>query len=67
MIFSNDKDCLHIDTSLRRYLVIHVKTTAKQVEEIADKGTFARLWEIVSEHAEELLYTFNGKKDWLLT
>ena len=58
MIFSNDKDCLHIDTSSRRYLVIHVKTTAKQVEEIADKGTFARLWEIVSEHAEELLYTF---------
>ena len=33
VIFSNDKNCLRIDTSERRYLVTDVKNTTKEIEE----------------------------------
>ena len=60
MIFSNDMDCLHIDTSSRRYLVIHVKTTTKEIERIADTDTFGKLFGIIEDHKEELLYYFKN-------
>ena len=61
MVFSNDKDCLHVDTSSRRYLVIHCKTTAKEVEKMSDRGDFDPLWEMLDEHPEYLLDHFLNK------
>jgi len=58
IVFSNDKDCLHVDTSSRRYLVIHCKTTAKEVEKMADSGAFEPLWKMLEEHPEYLLDHF---------
>ena len=57
-IFSNDKDCLHVDTSSRRYLVIHCKTTAKEVEKMADAGVFEPLFKLLDENPEYLLDYF---------
>ena len=54
MIFSNDKDCLHIDTSSRRYLVIHCKTTAKEIEKITADGVFDEIFKTIDEHPEHL-------------
>jgi len=61
MVFSNDKDCLHVDTSSRRYLVIHCKTTAKEVEKMSEGGDFDPLWEMLEEHPEYLLDHFLNK------
>jgi len=33
VIFSNDKNCLHIDTSERRHLVIQLKLPLKKLKE----------------------------------
>jgi len=61
MVFSNDKDCLHVDTSSRRYLVIHCKTTAKEVEKMSDRGDFDPLWKMLDENPEYLLDHFLNK------
>jgi len=58
IIFSNDKDCLHVDTSSRRYLVIHCKTTTKEVEKMAEAGEFDPLWKMLDEHPGYLLNYF---------
>ena len=58
MVFSNDKDCLHVDQSTRRYLVIHCKTTTKEVEKMAEAGDFDPLWKTLDEHPEYLLDYF---------
>ena len=58
LVFSNDKDCLHVDTSSRRYLVIHCKTTAKEVEKMTDRGEFEPLWKMLDEHPNYLLDHF---------
>ena len=54
MIFSNDKDCLHVDTSSRRYLVIHCKTTAKVIEKITADGVFDEIFKKIDEEPEHL-------------
>ena len=54
MIFSNDKDCLHVDTSSRRYLVIHCKTTAKEIEKITADGVFDEIFKKIDEEPEHL-------------
>jgi len=58
IIFSNDKDCLHVDTSSRRYLVIHCKTSAKEVEQMSEAGDFDPLWKKLDEQPEHLLNYF---------
>jgi len=58
IVFSNDKDCLHVDQSSRRYLVIHCKTTAKEVEKMAEAGDFDPLWKMLDKHPEYLLDYF---------
>ena len=58
MIFSNDKNCLHIDTSSRRYYVCVVKTTTNEIEEMASSDVFKRLWRIAEKYPEYLLYHF---------
>ena len=58
IVFSNDKDCLHVDQSTRRYLVIHCKTTTKEVEKMAEAGDFDPLWKMLDEHPEYLLDYF---------
>ena len=54
MIFSNDKDCLHVDTSSRRYLVIHCKTTAKEIEKITADGVFDEIFKKIDQEPEHL-------------
>jgi|TARA_Y100000296_G_scaffold85610_1_gene122053 hypothetical protein len=61
IVFSNDKDCLHVDTSSRRYLVIHCKTTAKEVEKMSDRGDFDPLWKMLDKNPEYLLDYFLNK------
>ena len=58
MIFSNDKNCLHIDTSSRRYYVCVVKTTTNEIEKMASSDVFKRLWAIAENYPEYLLYHF---------
>lgn len=58
MVFSNDKNCLHIDTSSRRYYVCVVKTTTNEIEKIASSDTFKRLWAIAEKYPGYLLYHF---------
>jgi|TARA_Y100000296_G_scaffold1781_1_gene1948 hypothetical protein len=58
IVFSNDKDCLHVDQSSRRYLVIHCKTTTKEIEKMADRGDFDPLWEMLEKNPEYLLDYF---------
>ena len=58
MIFSNDKNCLHIDTSSRRYYVCVVKTTTNEIEKMASSDVFKRLWTIAEKYPEYLLYHF---------
>jgi len=60
IIYSNDIDCLHVDTSSRRYCVIHIKTTTKEIERIADEGVFKDLFKIIDDFKEELLYHFKN-------
>ena len=54
MAFSNDEDCLHIDTSSRRYLVIVVKTSVKEIEKMTDNGDFKRLWNATDKLRDDL-------------
>ena len=63
IVFSNDKDCLHVDGSSRRYLVIHCKTTTKEVEAMAEAGEFEPLWEMLQENPEALLDYFLNTVD----
>ena len=58
IVFSNDKDCLHVDQSSRRYLVIHCKTTTKEIEKMAEAGDFDPLWKLLDENPEYLLGYF---------
>ena len=58
MIFSNDENCLHIDTSSRRYYVCNVKVSTSEIEKMAKNDEFKRLWFIVENFAEELMYYF---------
>ena len=58
MIFSNDENCLHIDTSSRRYYVCNVKTTTKEIEQMANDDVFKRLWFIAENFSDMLMYHF---------
>ena len=58
MIFSNDENCLHIDTSSRRYYVCNVKVSTNEIEQMAKNDEFKRLWFIAENFAEELMYYF---------
>ena len=58
MIFSNDENCLHIDTSSRRYYVCNVKVSTQEIEKMANNDEFKRLWFVVEHFAEELMYHF---------
>lgn len=58
MIFSNDENCLHIDTSSRRYYVCNVKVSTNEIEKMAKNDEFKRLWFIAENFAEELMYYF---------
>jgi len=58
MIFSNDENCLHIDTSSRRYYVCNVKVSTNEIENMTKNDEFKRLWFIVENFAEELMYYF---------
>ena len=58
MIFSNDENCLHLDTSSRRYFVCNVKISNQEIETMADRGDFKRLSDIADNFAEELMHYF---------
>ena len=58
MIFSNDENCLHIDTSSRRYYVCNVKVSTNEIEQMAKNDEFKRLWFIAEKFSEELMYYF---------
>ena len=58
MIFSNDENCLHIDTSSRRYYVCNVKISTNEIEQWAKNDVFKKLWFIAEEFADELMYHF---------
>ena len=58
MIFSNDENCLHIDTSSRRYYVCNVKISNQQIEKMATGGDFKKLWFIVKNFSDELMHYF---------
>jgi hypothetical protein len=58
MIFSNDENCLHLDTSSRRYFVCNVKISNQEIENMAESGEFKRLWFIAEHFAEELMHYF---------
>ena len=48
-MFSNNKQCLHLDTSSRRYLVIHIDKTNKWLEEFTEDGNFERLYDFIQD------------------
>ena len=50
-----------VDTSSRIYLVIHCKTSAKEVEKMSDRGDFDPLWKMLDENPEYLLDHFLNK------
>ncbi len=58
MIFSNDENCLHIDTSSRRYYVCNVKVSTNEIEKWSKNDVFKKLWFIAENFAEELMYHF---------
>jgi hypothetical protein len=58
MIFSNDENCLHIDTSSRRYYVCNVKISTNEIEQWAKNDVFKKLWFIAEEFADELMHHF---------
>ena len=46
-MFSNNKMCLHLDNSARRYLVIHLDKTNKWLEEFTEAGNFEKLYDVI--------------------
>ena len=58
MIFSNDENCLHIDTSSRRYYVCNVKISNKEIEQMTNNDEFKHLWFVVENFADQLFYYF---------
>ena len=47
MMFSNNKDCVHLDSSSRRYAVIHVDKTIPWIEKYSADGNFDRLVDFI--------------------
>ena len=66
--FSNEKDCLHISNSARRYLVIHQDISINELKGFEEDGTFADLYEFIhSDKIAHLFYYFLFEvkiKDW---
>ena len=66
--FSNERDCLHISESSRRYLVIHQDIEVKELEIMEREGSFKRLYEIID--SDRIAHLFNyflnevKVKDW---
>ena len=58
MIFSNDENCLHIDTSSRRYYVCVSKITDKEIRKITDDEVFSQLFMLVDRFSDELMFHF---------
>ena len=46
-MFSNNKLCLHMDNSSRRYLVIHLDKTNKWLQEFTEAGNFEKLYDVI--------------------
>ena len=60
MMFSNNKDCVHLDASSRRYAVIHVDKSVAWIEKYSEDGNFDRLIDFIEsdEGASAILYYF---------
>jgi len=60
MMFSNNKDCVHLDSSSRRYAVIHVDKTIPWIEKYSADGNFDRLVDFIEsdDGASAILYHF---------
>ena len=59
MMFSQDKQCLHLDTSSRRYLVIHVDMEVPELLKITKEGVFEELYNFINgDGIKHLKYYF---------
>jgi len=56
-MFSNEKDCLHIGKSARRYMVIHQDLSVKDLQKLNDDGTFRRFYEFIN--SDKIAHVFH--------
>ena len=61
-VFSNEKDCLSLNTGSRRYFVAHVKHDVAAVEKITEEGKFDELFDFI-EQGKGINYLYHHFKN----